>query len=111
MFDDLIFLNVQLKFNSRNYSFLHFSYVLTQYSWSPPYHYYILQAVAFVEYPLPWIASIQYGYKVAPPSLIATTISMVGSVQYILGNYTSTPCIVVILYEMTHPLVILINRY
>ena len=77
--------------------FFYISYVLTKFSWSPPYHYYILQAVAFVEYPLPWIASIQYGYKVAPPSLIATTISMVGSVQYILGNYKSTFYILVML--------------
>ena len=95
MFKALIFLNHQL--NRAIIRFLNISYVLTQFSWSPPYHYYILQAVAFVEYPLPWIASIQYGYKVAPPSLIATTISMVGSVQYILGNYKSTFYILVML--------------
>ena len=103
MFNDFILLNLQFYLSPCNYSFLYIFYVFTQFSWSPPYHYYIIQASAFVEYPLPWIASIQYGYKVAPPSLIATTISMVGSVQYILGNYTSTPCIVVILYEIPIP--------
>lgn len=54
--------------------------------WSPPYHMYILSAIAFMSYPLPWIASIQYGYKIAPPSLIATVISLIGSSEYILGQ-------------------------
>ena len=54
--------------------------------WIPPYHYYIYSALACMEYVLPWISSMQYGYKIAPPNLIATVISLIGLSEYILGN-------------------------
>ena len=39
-----------------------------------------------MEYVLPWIASMQYGFKIAPPNLIATVISLIGSSEYIIGS-------------------------
>ena len=29
---------------------------------------------------------MQYGFKIAPPNLIATVISLIGSSEYIIGN-------------------------
>ena len=40
-----------------------------------------------MEYVLPWIASMQYGFKIAPPNLIATVISLIGSSEYIIGIF------------------------
>ena len=40
-----------------------------------------------MEYVLPWIASMQYGFKIAPPNLIATVISLIGSSEYIIGSF------------------------
>ena len=32
---------------------------------------------------------MQYGFKIAPPNLIATVISLIGSSEYIIGNFIS----------------------
>ena len=30
---------------------------------------------------------MQYGFKIAPPNLIATVISLIGSSEYIIGSF------------------------
>ena len=52
---------------------------------APPYYAFGLFVLDFSNYGLAWIATITYGYKIAPPNLAATMASIVNMMQYVLG--------------------------
>ena len=53
---------------------------------SPPYHVYVISLLTFLLLQYNWISCIQYSYRVAPPTLVATVIALNSCFQNMLGN-------------------------
>ena len=53
---------------------------------SPPYHVYVISFLTFLLLQYNWISCIQYSYRVAPPTLVATVIALNSCFQNMLGN-------------------------
>lgn len=55
-------------------------------SQSPPYY---AVALAFLDSfisAIPWVATLQYGYRIAPPDLVATMAACISTVEFIISK-------------------------
>ena len=53
--------------------------------WIPPFHWYIISLSQFLFVQYLYIASVQYSYSVAPPTLVATVLALNNCFLNILG--------------------------
>lgn len=50
----------------------------------PPYYAIALHTLDALVWSIPWIATMQYGYRIAPPDYIATMTACIGTMEFII---------------------------
>ena len=54
----------------------------------PPYHMYIVAGATFITLKFNWISCVQYSYKIAPPTLVATVVSITSTIMWVIGEFS-----------------------
>ena len=49
---------------------------------------YIVAGATFITLKFNWISCVQYSYKLAPPTLVATVVSITSTIMWVIGKFS-----------------------